>query len=496
MIHAGLGVLLVVMMMGMNATAQNPYLNETFDTNPNLSLWTVDRYAPAAFVSDNSLGSNVLKIGIDASDGAQLRPSGFSGAFYNTQGRAFDQTGLNVKVLKGSLYLPSDWATKHRRSDMWAVGVGETNAVSSFPIMGFRNVDGASPTFSYWDDGSGWINFATPSTYDVWYNFEIRIVGTNVEYYLNNTLVGTISSYGSVSIGNVIMQAYNFNDNTLGANYDGNSSTNSYGAYWDNVITKSTVYNVTQATYSPTIQAAIDGSNDGDVINVGPGNYFESASNRYVLGTNGPHKFGLFIDKNNLTIRGVDANNNLITSASNAVAVITTNATNNFGYSGIFVQGNNVSLKGLLIKDNYDDGSNFANDKTIEIIGNGFNMQYCKLSTNNAGGGDALYVYFGEWSDDRFNAGTMQTYNISNCYFDNSAISVNNGVGVQGLVSGRTITNNTFDGTSPFYDIAFRGWNGASPVQGWIVYPVGGATITGNTFSNEPTNLILARGNA
>jgi hypothetical protein len=271
-----MATLILFMALLINANAQVNYLNEAFDSNPSLTQWTVDRYAPAAFVSDNSLGSNVLKISINGTtDGAQARPSNYSSSFYNTQGRAFDQTGLNATILKGSLYLPSDWATKHRRSDMWVTGLDASNATASYPIIGFRNITGTTPTFSYWDDNIGWIDYATPTSYDTWYNFEIKIVGNNVEYYMNNALVGIISSYGTVKIGNVIMQAYNFNDANIASisgTYD-NSADNSYDAIWDNVITQSNIYNVSLNTFHATIPAAITAASAGNVINVDAGTY-------------------------------------------------------------------------------------------------------------------------------------------------------------------------------------------------------------------------------
>ncbi len=184
--------LIALLFVALGSWAQNSYLNETFNTSPVLSptKWYVDRYAPAAFDTYNIGGENALRISINGTnDGLANRPNGYNNGFYNTQGRKIDQNGLNATVLKGSLYLPADWATNHRRSDMWATAFDASNAVSLFPIIGFRNVDGLTPTFSYYNNGT-WVNFATPSTYDVWYNFEMRLVGSNIEYYMNGNLVG------------------------------------------------------------------------------------------------------------------------------------------------------------------------------------------------------------------------------------------------------------------------------------------------------------------
>ncbi len=219
------------------------------------------------------------------------------------------------------------------------------------------------------------------------------------------------------------------------------------------------------------------------------GTYHESASNRYVFGVNGPHKFGLFIDKDNLIIEGLDAGNNTVTSAGNAAAVVTTNATNNFGVSGIFVQANGVTIKGLKIGNNYNDANAIDNNKTFEIVGNNFTLDKTWVSTAS----DEGAVYMGRWDA----AHPITAYSFTNNKFENTLISINNGIGLSGPRAGRVITGNEFVGVATPYLIGFRGWNGPGPVQGWIVEPVGGAVVTGNTFNTTGVvNYIVARGNA
>ncbi len=239
-------------------------LNETFSSNPQLAntnvdgAWYPDRYRPAGFTSNGSQ----LKISINAADGAQLRPSSFSAAFYNTQGRKINQCGQCVTIAKADLYIPGDWATKKRRSDMWATAFDGVNPSPSFyPIIGFRNVTGNNPQMSVWD-GAGWNELGAPSAgYNTSYALECRLNGTNLEYLINNVVVATYPSGGSVYFGDIILQAYNFNDNTLGVSYDP-TIDNTYDALWDNLVTTgvggSIVTNVNSTETFCSIQDAID----------------------------------------------------------------------------------------------------------------------------------------------------------------------------------------------------------------------------------------------
>ncbi|MCC7506504.1 MAG: hypothetical protein IT259_14465, partial [Saprospiraceae bacterium] len=117
--------------------AQCNLLNETFNVNPVLSptnvdgAWYPDRYPPAGFSSGTIGGSDALKISISAADGAQNRPPAYSGQFYNTQGRKLNQCGKCVTSVKGDIWIPADWATKHRRTDMWATAFDISDAISA-----------------------------------------------------------------------------------------------------------------------------------------------------------------------------------------------------------------------------------------------------------------------------------------------------------------------------------------------------------------------------
>jgi hypothetical protein len=218
------------------------YNMETFDSNPATAedqaagVWYVDRYAPAAFESYDLNGENVLRLGIDVNDGAPNR-GGQSGTFYNTHGRKFDLAN-DIISLKGSLYIPADWETKHRRSGLWATAFDASDAISYYPIISFRNTTGSNPTFSYYNGTTGdWVDVSMSIIYDSWYEFKMVLAGSDILYYINGNLVGTLDNNNSAYLGNIIVQAYNFNDPALDPAYYDNSANATYDAYWDNIGT-------------------------------------------------------------------------------------------------------------------------------------------------------------------------------------------------------------------------------------------------------------------
>ena len=98
-----------------------------------------------------------------------------------------------------------------------------------------------------------------------------------------------------------------------------------------------------------------------------------------------------------------------------------TNATNNFGTSGIFVDADNTSIQGLKI------GPNTAGDnKTIEVVADNFTLQYSKTDVP-AGGGS---VYINDWSV----AGTdVKAYHVlNNAFPDGTSVDISSGAGLTG----------------------------------------------------------------
>lgn len=228
-------------------SAQAGYIVEAFNTNPILSptqtagAWYTDRYAPKHFDSQFFDGDNRLRIGISAEDGVAPnavgpgRTGGFTGTFYNTQGRKFDLNNGIGSVLKAQIYVGSDWLTNKRRSDMWI----SMNDPNHFPIIGFANVTGnpGDLVCRVYDSNNpnGWVNIPGAVATNRWYTVEMRLKAGFMEFYVDNNLVFVDTNIGNGNVmTNAMLQAYNFNDPALPPAQQ--TVGDSYNVYWDNFV--------------------------------------------------------------------------------------------------------------------------------------------------------------------------------------------------------------------------------------------------------------------
>jgi len=232
-------LLLAAALVGVASASAQTYFADSFDTNPVLSptqaplTWYPDRFRPAAFDSFNPGSGNHLRISISAADGLINRGAPYNSTFYNTQGRKFDLNNGTYTGLRGKLYVAADWATELRRSDMWATVVNGSNSVVGYPIIGIANIDRTTLMCRVWD-GLNWVNVSAQVpggvTANRWYSFEMRLKPGAIEYFVDNTLVYTFPISGGVEINDVMLQAYNFNqDPSLPVPTSGES----YDAFWD-----------------------------------------------------------------------------------------------------------------------------------------------------------------------------------------------------------------------------------------------------------------------
>ncbi len=236
------------------------------------------------------------------------------------------------------------------------------------------------------------------------------------------------------------------------------------------------------------IQEGIDAVDAGGTVNVYPGDYSETAANRYLYDATGPYQFGLFFGaaKPGVTVRGVDAAGIPISSAANAVANVTTNSTANFGPDGIWIEADNATVAGLKLLDNVT-----GNNKAIEIIGDNATIAHCWIDIS--GGGS---IYINDWRYDAVNAvAHVTSYTVDGNIMENGgSVDLANGAGMTGPASGRVIKNNTFNIT-PVVNWAVVSFNGSGTGVAWFVNSVGGAVITGNTFNGGAQHIVRARGN-
>jgi hypothetical protein len=236
----------------------NAVLALTFDDDPNLGasqapdVWYTDRYAPAGFVSAFFDGDDRLQHSIDAADGSDNRPASFSGAFYDTQGRKLD-LAAGTTWMSIDLYVPNAWATTGRRmAGLWGTTFDEMGFISGYPIIEFASIDGP-PRFRWYsqdtdqDDSNGyqpgWIDMGLPSgfVYDAWYTLEIELTPSGFVGTVGDLQVTDTFTFGSIEIGNVILQGHN---NSVGVTYD---------IYWDNLVTAQAAMAIDNCDPAPVV---------------------------------------------------------------------------------------------------------------------------------------------------------------------------------------------------------------------------------------------------
>ena len=216
----------------------------------------------------------------------------------------------------------------------------------------------------------------------------------------------------------------------------------------------------------------------GDVIKVYPGLYDQDEANGYDpnTGGSGGNDFNIFVNKS-ITIQGVDGSGSPITDANSAVAIVKPKRNlPTFGTSAIFVQADNVTIKGLKVVS--DNGPSNAT-KAIEVAGDNATIQYVYFDLANGDVG----IYTGDF---HYNPGTnvahLQSYTYNNNVLrgdqNESGMYIANGAGWPNSSGARLIQNNVFDQLDDALDFA-----GTTENLGWLLYPVGTATISGNSFS-------------
>jgi hypothetical protein len=227
----GMTAVMISMMITFTVQAAVINLGDPLSPTQAAGTWYTDRYAPSGF----SYSGGVLTETISSADQTSKRGASYSGAFYNTQGRKHD-LGVGVTSMSIELFVNSSWATNpgaERTAGFWGTAVDGSNAISGYPILEFTNDGLASggPRFQGWDDTAGWDDYGLPVAfqYDAWHVLKIGLNGSNWDYLLDGTLLGSVAALGSIGIDNAILQGYN--------NYTGANSPDSYDIKWRNFET-------------------------------------------------------------------------------------------------------------------------------------------------------------------------------------------------------------------------------------------------------------------
>lgn len=207
--------------------------------------WVTDRRQPDSFsnIGCFQAACDVLGIGIGPSGSFANRPAAFQSTFYNTQGMQTNISGGAGDFLRAYLFVPASWGDHSqgsRRTDMWGVVQNGANVITDYPIVGFTNYGGA-PRFRGWSSQTGsWTDFAASINYDGWNSVSTRFTGTTFEYYVNDTLAGTVlAGAGADHFSAMIMQAYNFGPGD--ASIVGAVNT-PYVAMWANEVPEPATY--------------------------------------------------------------------------------------------------------------------------------------------------------------------------------------------------------------------------------------------------------------
>lgn len=235
-------------------------------------------------------------------------------------------------------------------------------------------------------------------------------------------------------------------------------------------------------SFTRSIQAAINEAAAGAVISVRPGEYREGITGVDQFGNAGGQKFGLFVPTSNLTIRGVGANGNAITSADDVAAYVTALYQTGFGAQH-FVSGSNVTIEGLGFKP-FENGNN----KTFEVIGDAFTMRNSVI--DNRGNGTEINFYVSAFAnpgavviesltleDNIFYGGTAATHGDT----PSAMVKIGGGVGLSTDAANRTISGNRFVGQN----LEGQGGlqvQGRIPAFAWQQAMTGAVTVTGNSF--------------
>ncbi|MDQ0251468.1 filamentous hemagglutinin family protein [Sphingomonas kyeonggiensis] len=226
---------------------------------------------------------------------------------------------------------------------------------------------------------------------------------------------------------------------------------------------------------SRNIQGAVNEAASGAVVTVRPGDYLEGVTGVGYYGDAGAQSFGLYLYKDNITLRGVDAAGNAITDADDVAAFITSRYQAGFGAQH-FISGNGVTIEGLGFKP-----AAVGDNKTVEVIGNAFTLRNSVI--DNSGNQTAANLYIDDFNDPartRLESFTITGNKFLGGTYASAMVVVAGGAGRTTDASNRIFANNYLSSSLT----GMRGFQiqGYMPNTPWQQLYAGAVTVTGNSF--------------
>lgn len=233
-------------------------------------------------------------------------------------------------------------------------------------------------------------------------------------------------------------------------------------------LTSNVVYNKTAKTYYRSLELAVKEANTNDVLDVYPGNYnIQQDDTTEVSGQTGWY---LPINKS-LTIRGVDANGNEITNASQTAAnIYSTDYSANGSWATqnlITVFADNVTISGVTIMNK------ITANKAVEVTSGAGNfvIKNCAfapiaeellkgLDPDNLGGYE--YEEYKEYGASLYFNGNVNNAKVEGNYFDHSGITFDGTSEASIEVSGNVfegVKNWSNDPSYTYSTIGYTSWS-------------------------------------
>jgi filamentous hemagglutinin family protein len=223
------------------------------------------------------------------------------------------------------------------------------------------------------------------------------------------------------------------------------------------------------------ITAALRDARAGATISVAPGNYIEGVTGVDYYGGTGAQTFGLYVAKDNITLRGVDAVGNVITDANNVAAYITAAYQSGFGAQH-FISGNGVTIEGLGFLP-----ATTGDNKTVEVIGDAFTLRNSVI--DNRGNETAANLYIDDFNDP--SRTRLESFTVTGNLFYGGTYASAMVVAAGGAGRSTGAANRIFSDNYLYSDLSgMRGFQiqGYMPNTPWQQLYAGAVTVTGNSF--------------